>query len=279
MQRGAGGIAAPVVNSRAPPAGAIAECPPDPPRKPPMTRAQLPQWMYRARAGTVGVLTLDDGERLTVDVRRISDQRDRLIVDVVAPTTGGANGDHPSREIPVARVVNFEPGHRAALPWPYSDPCRGRPFPRARLALMGTLFLGFTVGPVAMIPLVEVPYGLQIITGVAYTLWVTFLTFARVRSNTSTPLPSYLFTCPAVRPQLARLLLHHVGFLVVFFTIEGLAVTISPKLPAWWTSESGPHSVAPLFTAVLILCIALSYAEIGTSRWLIDRAHREFSAG
>ncbi|HEX8724231.1 MAG TPA: hypothetical protein VF737_02455 [Gemmatimonadaceae bacterium] len=244
-----------------------------------MTRTPLPQWTHRAKVGRVGVLTLKDGECLTVDVRRIGGQGDRLVVDVVPPTPGPTSGDQQGREIPVASVVDFQPGRRAELPWPYSDPCRGRPFSPGRLALMGSLFLGFTAGPVAMIPLIDVPYGLQIVTGVAYTLLVTFLTFARVRSNTSTPLPSYLFTCPAVRQRLARLVLRHAGFLVVLFALEALGLAIGPRLPAWWTSWSGGRGVPPLFTALSFLGLALAWAEIGTNRWLIDRAHREFSTG
>lgn len=93
-----------------------------------MTDAELPQWMDKADVGTVAVLTLDDGECLTAEVRDFNDERDELIVDVVSPNRTHPNSSQRSRAIPVRRVVSFEPQPRAEQPWPYSDPAGARPF-------------------------------------------------------------------------------------------------------------------------------------------------------
>src|SRR5260370_19016896 len=55
-----------------------------------MLDADLPSWMDKADVGTVAVLTLDNGECLTAEVRDFNDEKEELIVDVVS-----ANRPHP----------------------------------------------------------------------------------------------------------------------------------------------------------------------------------------
>jgi hypothetical protein len=47
-----------------------------------MLDADLPSWMDKADVGTVAVLTLDNGECLTAEVRDFNDDKEELIVDV-----------------------------------------------------------------------------------------------------------------------------------------------------------------------------------------------------
>jgi hypothetical protein len=42
-----------------------------------MPDAELPQWLDKAEARTAAVITLDDGERLTAEVRDLNDERDK----------------------------------------------------------------------------------------------------------------------------------------------------------------------------------------------------------
>lgn len=242
-----------------------------------MPDSELPRWMDKADVGTVAVLTLDDGECLTAEVRDFNEERDELIVDVVSSNRTHSNTRQRSRAIPVSRVVSFEPRSRAEQPWPYSDPCRGTSFSSARFVLMAMLFLCLTVGSVPLfLLLMERSYGIQEASAIAYTIYAVFFTFARTGTRTGKDLPPYMFTCPAVQTQVSRLLWRHVGFLVALFALQTLALAVRPNLPDWWNTDS--RKGTPFLIALLFLCVGLGYAQVFTNRRLLDRAHREFSS-
>ena len=241
-----------------------------------MPDMELPGWMDKADVGTVGVLTLNDGESLTGEVRDFDIDKNELIVDVISSENTHPSGRQRSRAIPISHVVSFEPRTRADQPWPYSDPCRGTPFSLARFALMTTLFLCMTIGGVPLfLLLMKRPYGIQAASTIPYTIFVVFFTFARTGTRTGKDLPPYLFTCPAVQPQFSRLLLLHLGFLVALFAMQTLALTIHPKLPDWWNVEGRRGTLSEF--ALTILCVCLGYTQVFSNRRLLDRAHREFS--
>jgi hypothetical protein len=167
----------------------------------------------------------------------------------------------------------------ASQPWPHSDPCRGKSS-FARFILMSTLFLGMIVGSFLLfILLVDRPYGFQAASAIAYTISVVFFTFARTGTRGGKDLPPYMFTCPAVQPQLSRLVRRHLGFLVVLFALQTAAFAIRPNLPAWWTIEDKKgKGGSPFGLALLFSCVGLQCAQVFTNRSLLDRAHRDFSA-
>jgi hypothetical protein len=240
-----------------------------------MADTELPRWMDNADIGTVAVLTLDDGECLTAEVRDFNHERDELIVDVVSSNRTHLNTSQRSRAIPIRRVVSFEPRPRAEQPWPYSDPCRGTSFSFARFVLMATMFLCLTIGSVPLfLLLMKRPYGFQAASAVAYTIFAVFFTFARTGTRTGKDIPPYMFTCPAVQPRFSRLLWRHLSFLVALFALQTLALAARPTLPDWWNTDKGG---TPFEIALLFLCIGLGYAEVFTNRRLLARAHREFS--
>jgi len=240
-----------------------------------MPDAALPRWMDKADVGTVAVLTLDDGECLTVEVRDFDDERDELIVDVVSSNPSYPKNGHGRSAIPVSRVVSFEPRPCKEQPWPYSDPCRGTSFSFSRFILMATLFLSWTIGSVPLFfLLMKRPYGFQAASAIVYTIFAVFFTFARTGTRTGKDVPPYMFTCPAVQPQFSRLLWRHLGFLVALFALQTLALAIRPSLPDWWnTGREG----TPFELALMFLCLGLAYIHVFTNRRLLDRAHREFS--
>jgi hypothetical protein len=165
--------------------------------------------------------------------------------------------------------------------WPYADPCRGTSFSFARFVLMATLFLCLTVGSLPLFfLLMKKTDGLQAASAIVYTIFAVFFTFARTGSRTGKDLPPYMFTCPAVRPQFSRLLRRHLGFLVVLFTLQTLALTERPHLPDWWNAESGHGrgGGTPFDIALLFLCFGLGWTQVLTNRSLLDRAHRELDA-
>jgi len=239
-----------------------------------MPEAEPPRWMDKADVGTVAVLTLDDGECLTGEVRDLNDEGNELIVDVVSSSRTHPNSSQRSRRIPIRRVVSFEPRPRAEQPRPYSDPCRGTSFSFARFVLMATLFLLIVGSLPLFFLLMKRLYGFQAASATVYTIFAVFFTFARTGTRTGKDLPPYMFTCPAVQPQVSRLLWRHLGFLVALFALQTLALAIRPNLPDWWNTD---RKGTPFEIALLLLCFGLGYAQVLTNRRLLDRAHREFS--
>lgn len=243
-----------------------------------MPDSELPQWLDRADAGTIGVLTLDDGERMTAQVVGFDDERDELVVDVISPKRSYGNGGQDGHAIPISRIVSFQPQPRAAQQWPYSDPCRGTSFSVARFVLMATLFLCMTVGSLPLFfLLMKRSYGFQAASAIVYTIFAVFFTFARTGTRTGKDIPPYMFTCPAVQPQFSRLLRRHLGFLVVLFALQTAALATRANLPEWWNIEDRKGGT-PFDLALILLCLGLGYAQVFTNRSLLDRAHREFSA-
>jgi hypothetical protein len=85
-----------------------------------------------------------------------------------------------------------------------------------------------------------------------------------------------MFTCPAVQPQLSRLLRRHLGFLVALFAFQTLALVVGQYLPYWWNTDTGHGRPGgtPFDLALLFLCLGLGYTQVVTNRSLLDRAHR-----
>lgn len=241
-----------------------------------MPDPELPKWMDKADVGTIAAITLDDGECLTAEVRDFNDEQDEVIVDVISSNRSYPHSGQRSRAIPVGRVVSFEPRSRAEQPWPYSDPCQDTSFSFPRFALMTTLFLCLIVGSLPLfLVLMNRPYGIQGASEIAYTIFAVFFTFARTGTRTGKDLPPYMFTCPAVQIQVSRLLWRHLGFLVVLFALQTLALAVRPSLPDWWNTGS---EGTPFELGLLLLCMGLGFAQVFTNRRLLDRAHREFSS-
>ena len=156
-----------------------------------------------------------------------------------------------------------------------ADPCRGMPFSFARFVFMATLFLGMIVGSLPLfILLMERPYGFQSASAIVYTMFAVFFTFARTGTRGGKDLPPYMFTCPADRPQLSRLVRRHLGFLVALFALQTLALTMRAHLPDWWNTESGHgrSGGTPFGIALLFLCLGLGYTQVLTNRSLLARA-------
>jgi hypothetical protein len=240
-----------------------------------MENSELPTWLAEVNVGTVAVLTLDDGECLTVDILNLNDECDKLIVDVVSSNHPYAKNDKRSRAIPISRVVSFEPRLRGEQPWPYSDPCRSGAFSFARFILLATLFLCWTVGSLPLfLLLIKRPYGIQEASLVVYTIFVVFFTFGSTGTRTRKDIPPYLFTCPAVKTQVSRLLRRHLGFLFSLFALQTLALEVRQRLPDWWNTD---RKGTPFEVVLLLLCFGLGYVQVLTNRRLINRAHREFS--
>lgn len=238
--------------------------------------AELPKqdWLDKAQVGDVGVFTLDDGECYTAEILDFNDERGELIADVVSFNRPGPHNSQRRRAVPISHIVSFEPQSRTGQPWPHSDPCRGMSFSFARFVLMATLFLSWTIGSVPLFLLVTGPHGFQVTSAIIYTIFVVFFTFARTGTRGGKDLPPYMFTCPAVRTQVSRLLWRHLGFLVALFALQTLALAVRSRLPDWWNTDRGG---TPFDMALMLLCIGLAYAQIFTNRRLLERAHREFS--
>jgi len=126
--------------------------------------------------------------------------------------------------------------------------------------------------------LIGTTYGLQVTSLVFYTFFALFFRFATTGSRGGGNVPGYKFTCPAVEPQIPRLLWRHLICLVRLFVLETAAPAVHPHLPDWWNIQDKKGST-PFEIALLLLGISLAMAQILTNKSLLNRAHREFSAG
>lgn len=243
-------------------------------------RRFAPEWLDKAEVGTLGFLTLANGERITAQVVGLNEEGDRLSVQVI-PSEGftrkGLRTHRSHRYIPLHRIASFEPQPNLMEQWPFSDPCRQKSS-GPRLLLMSAIFFCMTVGSMLLFALLRrTPYGLQVTSLVFYTLFVLFFTFATTGSRGGGNVPGYKFTCPAVEPEIPRLLGRHLICLVALFVLETAALAVHPHLPEWWNAQDKKGST-PFEIAVLFLGIGLAMAQILTNKSLLNRAHREFSA-
>lgn len=237
-----------------------------------------PEWLDKADVGMVGVLALENGERITAEVVGLNEERDRLSVKVIAPDGHPRSSRRNHRVIPLRRIISFEPQPHLMERWPFSDPCRGRTFSPPRFILMTTIFLSATVGSIPLfLLLVSRSYGLQAASMITYTLFEVFFTFARTGIRGGHDLPPFKFTCPAVEPQLSRLLWRHLGFLVALFLLQTAMLAVRPHLPYWWNVQDRKGGT-PFDVALLFLCFGLAWTQVRSNRSLLDRAHREFLA-
>lgn len=240
-------------------------------------RDYAPEWLDKAEVGTVGVIVLGSGERITAEVVGLNDGADRLSVTVISPDNLPRNGRRNHRAIPLRQIVSFEPQPHLMELWPLTDPCRGRTFSLPRFALMTTIFLSSIAGSIPLfLLLVDRPYGLQEASIITYTLFELFFTFARTGTRGGPDLPPYKFTCPAVKPEIPHLLWRHIGFLAALFAIQTTMLAARSHLPDWWNMQDRKGGM-PFDAAGFLLCFGLARAQVRSNRSLLDRAHREFS--
>lgn len=241
-------------------------------------REYAPEWLDKADVGTVGVIVLESGERITAEVLGLNDDADRLSIAVITPDNFPRNGRRNHRAILFRQIVSFEPQPQLMERWPFSDPCRNRAFSPSRFVLMTTIFLCLILGSLPLFLLLSnKAFGLQGASVITYTLFELFFTFARTGSRGGPDLPPYKFTCPAVEQKVPRLLWHHFGFLVALFAFQTSMLAVRPHLPEWWNTPDSRGST-PFDHTLLLFCIGLGLFQMRNNRSLLDRAHREFSA-
>jgi len=243
-------------------------------------RRFAPEWLDKADVGTLGVLKLANGERITAQIVGLNEEGDRLSVQVI-PSEGFTRKGLPTRRshryIRLHRIASFEPRPHLMEQWPFSDPCRHKSS-GPRLLLMSAIFLCMTVGSMLLVVLLRgTAYGLQVASLVCYTLFVLFFTFATTGSRGGGNVSGYKFTCPAVEPQIPRLLWRHLICLLALFVLDTAALEVLPHLADWWNIQDKKGST-PFEIVLLLLGIGLAMAQILTNKSLLNRAHREFSA-
>ncbi|WP_041596845.1 hypothetical protein [Granulicella tundricola] len=237
-----------------------------------MPSAEIPQWLDETEISTVGILTLENGEHLTVEIIEYVEEDREVIVEVISPSRRHADSQQERQSIAIDRVLSFKPQARAVQPWPHSDPCRSASFSFARFIVMTMLLLSMTAGSLTLfILLANKPYGIQEASVVEYTLFEIFLTFAATRS-----LRRYLFTCPAVRPQIPRLLWRHLGYVITLVIFQAVMLAARPNLSSWWNTPDKKGST-PFEIALFFLCFGIGYAQVLGSRSILERAHQDFS--
>lgn len=229
--------------------------------------------MDKTGLGVIGKFMLDGGEQLTAEIVDFDEETNELVVEPIRAAAAYKRLQRSMRAIAVDTVVSFEPEPRSSHAWPHSDPCWDRSFSGARFVLMSALFVCLTAGSLALfIAFMDgEPYRLQELSAVSYTIFAVFGTFAALRGA-----QPYMFTCPAVRPQIPKLLWRHVGFLIALFLLQTAASAVRPSLPAWWDVPDH-KGWRPLEVLVMLLCFGLGFVQVFTNRLVLERAHSEFT--
>jgi hypothetical protein len=174
-----------------------------------MPDTEFPQWLDKTEESYFGVLTLDNGEKITAQIIKFDEESGEVVFEVISPNHLHLNDGEKRQTILACRVVDFNPQSPTAQPWPYSDPCRNMKFSLPRFALMSMIFLSMTLGSIPLfLILTKRPYGVQEASAIAYSLFDVFFTFAATRG-----FRPYSFICTAVQPQIPRLLVCHSAFL------------------------------------------------------------------
>src|SRR5215472_3254276 len=132
-----------------------------------MTNSGFPEWLDKTEASSVGVLTLEDGQRIKGEILGFDEDSGDVTVEVRAPGGPKRRGRGKRQVIAAERVGGFEPLAREGEGWPYTDPCLVKGFDPARFALMTMVFLGSTIG--GIVAVANRPYAVQLGSAIAYT--------------------------------------------------------------------------------------------------------------
>ena len=116
----------------------------------------------------------------------------------------------------------------------------------------------------------ERPFGIQLVTLIAYTIVVFFNLFCNTRF-----LRGFDFYSEARQKSTSRLLIIHVSFLILVFAIQTMVFKFGPKLPHWWIDEKGPKDDSPLQIALCIAVFSLGVIQVVWSRRILSRAEKE----
>jgi len=128
-------------------------------------RQFAPDWLDQAVVGTIGLLTIENGEQITAQVVGLNEEGDRLSVQII-PSEGfsrkGLRTRRSHRYIPLNGIAAFEPQPHLMEQWPFSDPCRQKSS-RPHILLMSAIFLSMTVGSEFLVVLLRgKTYGPQV---------------------------------------------------------------------------------------------------------------------
>lgn len=127
---------------------------------------------------------------------------------------------------------------------------------REQLTVGATLLSVFFGSLFAAIALEDRPHGPQVATLLGYSGFVFVYTFFRTRGVPT----RHRLTAPYVRRELSRLLLIHVGYLLVLYGVAG------------WLFARTPGQLPPFWVFLVFMVIGLS--QVILSRTLLGRAER-----
>lgn len=112
----------------------------------------------------------------------------------------------------------------------------------------------------------EKPYGIQIVTLIAYSMGIFFFVFMRSRLG-----HGFALTSDSVVRSAPRLLLFHACALTIVFALQTIALGVGPHLPSWWLHEDARHQ-SPLDLLLLIFFTVFGVAQALWFRSMLSRA-------
>ncbi|MGD0547907.1 MAG: hypothetical protein ABR991_08785, partial [Terracidiphilus sp.] len=115
-----------------------------------MPDSEFPKWLDKTEDSMVGVLMLDNGEKITAQILKFDEESGEVVYEVISPNHPHPKSGKKCQTILASSVVDFDPQSPTEQPWPYSDPCRNMNFSLPRFALMTMMFLSMIVGGIPL---------------------------------------------------------------------------------------------------------------------------------
>jgi hypothetical protein len=131
---------------------------------------------------------------------------------------------------------------------------------------VGVVTAGMTLFLLAIL-LVHKPFGIQIVSLVAYTEFVFFLVFCDSRAW-----HGYSLRNKRVQQEMPCLLGVHFLFLVLVFGVLTFALSAQSRLPGSWLVESGSRNVSRFAFALLLIGTITAWTQAWICRKILRRA-------
>jgi hypothetical protein len=227
--------------------------------------------------GKMVVIRMDDNELITAQVLQVDARRWEAVVDVVGTTGLRQGNDKHAFVLPIDRMLSVAaapPTVQPRHPVPDPDTCRTKRCPSfARILMLAVSTLLLIPGSAICFALLsDHAYGMQMASLFTLTIAVNLFTFGGSSRFGGRP---FLYTCPAVRKQLLRLVRRHLFFMAAIFALETVAFWIRTSLPSSWLHANG-RNIPPFALTLMVLCTGFGLIELFGNQSILERAHLEF---
>jgi len=136
------------------------------------------------------------------------------------------------------------------------------------LAILAAYLIGAYGGLTLFLVLGDRPYGTQIATATVYTYFAFWYIFFPTRGL----LQKYSLRDARVQQEIPLLLAIHCAFLILCFLGQSLWLPMKPRLPSYWSMETGRRDVSLYGWVSMGSAFILFFTQVLISRRILSRA-------